>query len=143
MTAEMTKNILIAEDDSSSAEAMVKSLQRIEFNIMAVVSTGESAIQKAKELKPDLVIMDVTLEGDIDGIEAGHYIEKKLGIPVIYITGFPDKAARLEEQGKVPLVKPFQTNDLTVAMGTAFYRISCQGQGKEQGITSKINDLLN
>ncbi len=143
MIARAMKNILIAEDDSSIAETMAKSLKKLEFNILGVVSTGESAIQKTKELKPDLVIMDVVLEGDIDGIEAGQHIEKELSVPVVYITGFRDKAVLLEEQGKVPLVKPFQINDLTVAIGTVFYRISDKERRKGQGISSKISDLLN
>ncbi|OGX37999.1 MAG: hypothetical protein A3G91_04285 [Omnitrophica WOR_2 bacterium RIFCSPLOWO2_12_FULL_50_9] len=143
MIARAMKNIVIAEDDSSIAETMAKSLKKLEFNILAVVSTGESAMEKTRELKPDLVIMDVVLEGDIDGIEAGQHIEKELSIPVIYITGFRDKAVLLEEQGKVPLVKPFQINDLTVAIGTVFYQISDKEKRKGQGVTSKISDLLN
>lgn len=137
----MTRNILIAEDDPSVAEIMARSLGKGQFKIIAVVPTGEAALQRVREFKPDLVIMDVILEGNIDGIEAGHYIEKTLNIPVIYITGFPDKAMRLEEQGKVPLVKPFRTNDLTVAMGTAFYRTSCQQNAKEKA-ASKMGNLL-
>ena len=68
--------------------------------------------------------MDVSLAGSMDGIQTGKYAESQLKLPVIYITGYREKAAMLEEKGRVPLLKPFTTDDLRAAIGVIFYRLS-------------------
>ncbi|OGX38000.1 MAG: hypothetical protein A3G91_04290 [Omnitrophica WOR_2 bacterium RIFCSPLOWO2_12_FULL_50_9] len=124
MPANQLKNLLIAEDNSGVAETMVMTLQLFNYHISAVVSRADEAIQKAQELKPDLVIMDVMLGDHTDGIHAGRHIQKTLSIPVLYVTGYREKAASLEREGAVPLLKPFNANDLKIAIGAIFYTLS-------------------
>ena len=125
MIAPARKNILIVEDDQSIADEMAKILERMGYDIMAILASGEEALEKiAKPPHPDLVIMDISLAGTLDGIQAGKYVEDHLNLPVIYITGHRDKAALLEQKGRVPLLKPFRTEDLRTAIGVVFYRLS-------------------
>ena len=125
MIAPARKNILIVEDDQSIADEMAKILERMGYDIMAILASGEEALEKiAKPPHPDLVIMDISLAGTLDGIQAGKYVEDHLKLPVIYITGHRDKAALLEQKGRVPLLKPFRTEDLRTAIGVVFYGLS-------------------
>lgn len=116
------KTILIVDNDADIAEMMARAIYKIGYSTAAIVSTGEEAIEKTSILQPDLVIMDVVLDGVIDGIRAGQYIEDHYNIPSIYVTGHPEKAAELEGRGKVPLVKPFTLENLKTAIGVVFYK---------------------
>lgn len=133
MIAPVTKNILIVEDDADIAASMVKALRDIGHTITAVFPTAEEAIDKVKiQPYPDLVIMDVALAGALDGIHAGKYIEDNLNLPVIYITGLANKAALLEEAGKVPLIKPFSAKELKTAIDVIFYIITARELDRKQ-----------
>ncbi|MBI3617573.1 MAG: response regulator [Candidatus Omnitrophica bacterium] len=125
MIAPARKNILIVEDDQSIADEMTKTLERMDCDVTGVFASGEEFMEKAAKLPcTDLVIMDVSLAGALDGIQTGKYVESQLKLPVIYITGYRYKAAMLEEKGRVPLLKPFTTDDLRAAIGVVFYRLS-------------------
>ena len=118
------KKILIVEDDPGIANSMRHSLKTMGCQISGVVQNGNDAIQKAKECLPDIVLMDIVLEGNMDGIEAGRYIQDSYNIPVLYLTGFPDKAIELEAKGKAPVLKPFSMDDLKTAIEVIFYKNS-------------------
>lgn len=125
MIAPTKKSILIVEDDLSIAKEMAHTLERMGYDVMAVLASGEEVLERNAQLPhPDLVIMDISLAGSMDGIQAGKYVENHLKIPVVYVTGYRDKAAMLEEKGRVPLLKPFTTDDLRTAIGVVFYRLS-------------------
>lgn len=125
MIAPIGRHILIVEDDQSIAGEMAKTLERMGCEVTGILTSGEEFMEKAAKLPhTDLVIMDVSLAGAMDGIQAGKYAESQLKLPVIYITGYRDKAAMLEEKGRVPLLKPFTTDDLRAAIGVVFYRLS-------------------
>ena len=81
-----TVKILVVEDERITAEDMRKALNSVGYEVPAIVSSGEDAIKVSEEIKPDLVIMDIKLEGEMDGIEAAEKIRSKLGIPIIYLT---------------------------------------------------------
>ena len=119
------KNILIVEDERIVAEDIKTSLKRLGYNVLAIVSSGKEAITKALELKPDLVLMDILLKGDLDGIEAANKIRSKSNIPVIYLTAHADeitlKRAKLSEPFGY-IVKPFETKDLKIAIDMALYK---------------------
>lgn len=80
-------SLLIVEDDSIQSfvlKAMVKSMN---FTLLGVATTGEEAIKMSTELKPDIILMDITLEGEMDGIDAAKKIQDVLNVKLIYITG--------------------------------------------------------
>ncbi len=125
MIAPARRNILIVDDDQPIAKEMTSALERMGYDVMAILATGEEALERSAKLPhPDIVIMDVSLAGALDGIQAGKYIEDHLNIPVVYITGYREKAMMLEEKGRVPLLKPFTKDDLRAAIGVIFYRLS-------------------
>ncbi len=84
-------NIIIVEDERITAEDIKKALNSVGYEVPAIVPSGEEAIKAAEELKPDLVIMDIKLEGEMDGIQAAEQIRSKLGIPIIYLTAYSDE----------------------------------------------------
>ncbi|HHT19741.1 MAG: response regulator [Euryarchaeota archaeon] len=128
-----TVKILVVEDERITAEDMRKALNSVGYEVPAIVSSGEDAIKVSEEIKPDLVIMDIKLEGEMDGIEAAEKIRSKLGIPIIYLTAYSDektvqRAKITEPSGfilKQPygfLRKPFEESELNTAIEITLYR---------------------
>ncbi|GAB4307343.1 MAG: hypothetical protein Kow0019_02960 [Methanobacteriaceae archaeon] len=124
---------MIVEDERITAEDLKEGLEELGYTVSAVVYSGEDSIKKAKELKPDLIIMDIRLEGEMDGIEAAEYIRSNFGIPVIYLSAYSDedtiqRAKITEPSGfirKSPagfLNKPFEESELHTAIEITLYR---------------------
>ncbi|HEY7512553.1 MAG TPA: response regulator [Vicinamibacteria bacterium] len=118
-------DILVAEDERIVARHIRDVLHRSGYRVPATVGTGEDAVVKAAELKPDLVLMDVALGGAMDGIEAARRIREATGIPVIYVTAYADDAMlervkRTEPAGFV--LKPFDDRELRAMVEVTLYR---------------------
>ena len=92
-------SILIVEDESILAEDLGLSLENLGYLVRGKVSTGEEAVKLAEELRPDLILMDIKLQGDIDGIEAADQIRTRLDIPVVYLTGYGEEDISTEPRG--------------------------------------------
>ncbi len=124
--------ILVVEDERITAEDIRAGLKFAGYKVPAVCSTGEDAVQQAGRLEPDLVLMDIKLEGEMDGIEAAAEIKKSHDIPVIYLTAYSDEEtverAKLTEpsgflvKGQGLLSKPFDENELHAAIEITLYR---------------------
>ena len=102
--------ILIAEDEAISALSMQRALNRSGYDICDLVSTGEKAVAKAKQEKPDLVIMDVILNGRMNGIEAAMEIRSLADIPIVFLTGYEEEKLfeRIKSiKSSTYLIKPF------------------------------------
>ncbi len=119
--------ILVVEDEMITANDIKNSLEKAGYQVPAIVSTGEDAIKKTEEFKPDIVLMDIKLEGKMDGIDAAEIIQSNFNIPVIYLTAYSDKKTvervkTTQPQGyilKEPfgfLHKPFDENVLFTAI---------------------------
>ena len=83
--------ILIVEDEGILAEDLGLSLENLGYSVEGKVSTGREAVNLAEDLRPDLILMDIKLQGDIDGIEAADQIRTRLDIPVVYLTGYAEE----------------------------------------------------
>lgn len=83
--------ILIVEDETLIAHSMKQALLHFGYHVTSVVATGEEAIRKAEEERPDLVLMDIFLKGKIDGIEAAKEISSRFNIPIIYLSAYSDE----------------------------------------------------
>ncbi|HEX3034133.1 MAG TPA: response regulator [Thermodesulfobacteriota bacterium] len=108
----MTKsNILIVEDNMIIAIDIQDRLESFGYAVPTIATTGEQAIAKTAELKPDLIIMDIGLNGNINGIETVEKIRENFKIPVIYLTGNSDllKQANITDPY---IVKPFEDEEL-------------------------------
>lgn len=110
----VNSDILIVEDERIIAMDIKLKLEDYGYNVLGIVSNGEDAVKIAAELRPDLVLMDIVLKGDIDGIGAAKSI-MALEIPVIYLTAYSDKATLLHAK-KIPasgyMVKPIEPEKL-------------------------------
>lgn len=82
---------IIAEDEKIVAKDIENKLQKLGYEISAVVSTGKYVLEKVSESVPDLVPMDIKLEGEMDGIEAARKLRDAYDIPVVYLTAYADK----------------------------------------------------
>ena len=83
-----TRTVLIVEDELTVGNVVRKQLSRKGFDVLDVVDTGAKAIAAVRELKPDVVLMDVHLSGDMDGIAAAKAVQGEFDVPVIYLTGY-------------------------------------------------------
>ena len=114
--------ILIVEDESVSALFLRLMLEKAGYQVVDTVRTGEEAIETAGEFKPDVMLMDIKLDGALDGVEAAGKIQALHGIPSIFMTAYT-----LEEFEKTyhlaavvePLQKPVQQEELLKRIDTA------------------------
>lgn len=112
----MTKaKVLVVEDQNIVALNIRNKLKNLGYIVPGTAATGEEAIKKAELTNADLVLMDIMLKGEMDGIEAARAIKEKLGIPILYLTAYTDdetldRAKTTEPAGYIS--KPFKEEDL-------------------------------
>lgn len=121
--------ILIAEDEGIIARDLENRLKRQGYGVCSIVASGEDAIRKATAERPDLVLMDIVLCGDVDGIEAADEIRRLCDIPVIYLTAYADE--KTVERAKLTepygyIMKPFEDRELRSAVEMALYKHSME-----------------
>lgn len=112
---ESSKNILIVEDELIIALMIERMVQNLGHTVVAKVTTGEAAIEAAREYRPDIILMDIRLQGEMDGIEAMTQIRRSSNASVIYITGNSDENYRKRVEESKPLdflTKPITQGDL-------------------------------
>lgn len=117
--------ILLVEDEVLIAQDEMRLLERLGYSVCKHVVRGDQAVAAAEELHPDLVLMDIYLPGDMDGIEAAITIRARWSIPVIFATAYSDDDTldRAEQARPVGYVlKPFQQKQLQVMLKTALLR---------------------
>jgi PAS domain S-box-containing protein len=117
--------ILIVEDEQIISKTLRRSLQNLGYDVVATVTSGEDGVRTAEESRPDLVLMDISLEGEMDGIEAADEIRLRFDIPVVYLTGYAEldvleRAKETEPYGY--LGKPVAMLDLRSTVETALYK---------------------
>ena len=142
----INKQILVVEDELVVAENIQDRLESLGYSVPAVVSTGEEAVQKARELQPDLILMDIKLEGEMDGVEAANQIWQRFNIPVIYLTAYGDdqtlqRAKITEPYGYI--LKPFEIRELHSNIEMALYkhRIESKLRDKEEWLSTVLESI--
>ena len=111
--------ILIVEDDDIIAKVEDWRLKNLGYEVCGRAITGAEAMEMAAKHKPEVVLMDINIKGDIDGIETAKMIKKAYNIPVIYVTSHSDGQTLERARDTNPdgfVVKPFDDNDLRVAI---------------------------
>ena len=107
--------ILIVDDEVLIARALSMVLKNKGYDVCTIAGTGEDAIKIAEEEKPDIVLMDISLPGEMDGITAGKTIKDRFNIPIIYMSGIYDEKVREEVGNPEPfefLVKPMSKENV-------------------------------
>ncbi len=117
--------ILVVEDEGIVAQEIKSRLEKSGYSVCGVAHDGHTAIAHAENMRPDLVLMDIRLKGEMDGIEAAGCIGEQLNIPVVYLTAYTDPATLERAKVKDPfgyVVKPFETRSLMVSIEIALHR---------------------
>ncbi|MBS3740982.1 MAG: response regulator [Candidatus Cloacimonetes bacterium] len=109
------KSILVVEDERIIAEVIAQTLKNEGYIVAGIESAGEQAVETTLARQPDMILMDIELEGEMNGIEAANIIKSKINIPVIYITAHMSpsrkKRAKIESNFEY-IIKPFENEIL-------------------------------
>ena len=117
--------ILIVEDERIIAMDIKHSLLNLGYDVVGMVASGEDAITKAGESYPDLILMDIMLQGEIDGIEAAAQIRRRYNIPMVYLTAYANDTILQRAKLTQPfgyVLKPFRESELYSNIEIALYR---------------------
>ncbi|WP_414552346.1 ATP-binding protein [Anabaena sp. CCY 0017] len=131
--------ILIVEDEYILAINLQESLESLKYTVVDIVDSAAAAITKANELRPNLILMDIRLRGEQDGIHAAEQIWNTLQIPVIYVTGHSDRSTVERATLTSPfgyILKPIKEQELYVAIQTAINRYE-----REQFLSSVLRGM--
>jgi PAS domain S-box-containing protein len=130
--------VLVAEDDGMIAEAICNRLTDMGCEVVATADTGAGAVEAALSTRPDVVLMDVRLKGDMDGIRASELINEKMRVPVVYLTGDSDQKtlARAKAASAYGYVlKPFHIRNIIVAIEVAIDRFEMERRLEESQLS--------
>ncbi len=117
--------IMVVDDEGIVAKDLASSLTRMGYEVPVTASSGEAAVSLTTNLKPDLILMDIRLKGNIDGIEAARQIRSRHDLPVVYLTAYADDAALTRAQQTDAygyMVKPFQEKELHSTIEIALHK---------------------
>ena len=126
--------ILVVEDEVILGEYVNAFLSDLGYDVLPLAISGEQAIQSADQYEPDLILMDIVLQGEVDGIEAVEKIKAGRDIPVIYLTAHCSEEAMARIKQTKPhgfVTKPFQEQELIAAVEIALYKASAEAGLKE------------
>jgi PAS domain S-box-containing protein len=127
--------ILVVEDEGITAWDIEQSLLDLGFQVAGVAATAEDAVLKARESCPDLVLMDIRLQGDGDGIEAASRIRAELGLPIVYLSSHGDRETLDRAKQTEPLaylLKPFRRLELQSVLEIALHRHAIERRLRER-----------
>lgn len=135
--------IIIVEDDEITALNLKLSLQKHGYNIIAVCDNASQAKEKIEETKPDVIIIDISLQESNDGIELAKTIRQHYSIPFIYLTSYSDddiiaEAIKTEPYGYI--VKPFDPSSLHATIQMAIFKFEMENKRYEEINASKIDE---
>jgi len=117
--------ILIVEDEGIVVADLQTMVKRLGYTVVGTAATGEDAVKQAELLRPDLILMDIHLDGEMDGIHAAEQIMVHNDIPVTYLTAFADETTVERAKTTLPfgyILKPFEERDLRTAIELALYK---------------------
>ena len=138
--------ILVVEDERIVGKDLQLSLQRLGYEAPAIFSTGEEAVAGATDLRPDIVLMDIVLKGEMDGVEAAREIRDRLNIPVVFLTAYADDATLKRALVTEPfgyIIKPFEERVLftTIEMALYKHRMEKQLRESEQWLSTTLRSI--
>ena len=117
--------IMIIEDDAIEAMDIKLNLESMGYEVTAVAGSGEKALPKISECKPDLVLIDIIIKGSMNGLEVAQRIKDEFDLPFIYLTSHSDKGTMQKAKLTEPfayLMKPFDSKELNYSIEIALYK---------------------
>jgi PAS domain S-box-containing protein len=140
--------ILVVEDEGVVAKCIQNDLQSMGYSVPEVASSGEEAVQQAEGTRPDLVLMDVVLKGNMDGIEAAERIRQNLDVPIVYLTAYEDVETLSRAKITEPfgyLLKPFEERELhaTIEMALYKHRTEAQLKATERWLATTLHSIAD
>ena len=126
--------ILIVEDEHIVALDIKRHLERFGYSVCGMYSTGEETLEDVASLMPDLILMDIKLQGDLDGVEVARAINEQYRIPVILLTAFADEETVARAKITQPfgyILKPFEERELRTTIEIALYRHQMEEKVRE------------
>ncbi len=144
MSDEVT--ILIVEDERIVAKDIQVSLEQLGYQVPAIASSGKEALNKAAQICPDVVLMDINLKGDIDGIETAKNIKNRFDVLIIYLTAYADDHTLERAQATEPtgyILKPFKIRELhaTIQMAIVKHRLEIRLKKQEQWFATVLKSI--
>lgn len=125
--------IAVVDDEMIVAKDLESTLRSFGYEVPGTAPTGQEAITLAALHKPDLMLMDIRLRGELDGIETARHIQQQLDVPIVYVTAYADEATLERARDTCPygyLVKPVQDTALRSAVSTALHRHRAERQAR-------------
>jgi PAS domain S-box-containing protein len=125
--------IMVVEDEPITAEDLQEILTQMGYTVTAVAASAEDAIREAERTHPDLIIMDIHIRGDVDGVEAARAIRRRFDIPAVYLTAHADPETLSRAKLAEPLgyiIKPFQEPELRATIEMALHKQGLDHQAK-------------
>jgi PAS domain S-box-containing protein/putative nucleotidyltransferase with HDIG domain len=146
MNAMSKIRILVVEDEGLVGRDINHMLRGLGYEVIDVVSRGDEAIAIAESSRPDLVLMDIVLKGEIDGITAAEKIWEQCSVPIIYLTAYADEATLSRAKQTEPfgyILKPFDERELQTAIEMAFYkaRMDAQLRQREEWLSTILKSI--
>ncbi|MCC5644015.1 diguanylate cyclase [Nostoc sp. CHAB 5824] len=140
------RKILVVEDEKILASNIRKSLQKLGYSVSEITKSGEEAIKKVAETHPHLVLIDICLAGEIDGVHVADIIQNQFHVPVVYLTDRSEYKTLHKNQLNEPfnyIVKPFIESDLHFAIEMALYKHQSKKilYEEKQRLTAIINSM--
>jgi PAS domain S-box-containing protein/putative nucleotidyltransferase with HDIG domain len=127
--------ILVVEDESIVARDIRNMLVGLGYEVTGVVAGAKAAVLKAKETMPEIVLMDVMLQGEVTGVEAAEQIYTNFNIPVVYLTAYADSTTVQQAKKTEPfgyIIKPFEERELQTTIEIALYKYKMQMDLKDR-----------
>jgi signal transduction histidine kinase/AmiR/NasT family two-component response regulator len=138
--------ILIVEDETIIAMEIESQLQSLGYEVTSIVDTGEKAIKKAEVDKPDLILMDINIKGNMDGISAADIIQSKFNTPIVFSTAYYDEDSLDRAKLTKPygyILKPVQDKELKVTLDIALYTSKIEAKHKLAEASLKESEKLS
>lgn len=138
--------IMVVEDEAITAMDIQQCLEKIGYHVPAIVHSGEEAVSRASELKPQLILMDVMLSGKLDGTAAAKKIAETHNIPIIFITAYRDQGTFARARKASPygyITKPFDVHQLHFAVELAMARHQMILERERLEYQLQLNDKLS
>lgn len=141
--------ILVVEDEANVAQVMRARLESYGYHVCGVVTSGQDAIEAAQRLNPDIILMDIKIEGSMDGIESARQIHSRIEVPIIFLSSYTDETLLERARSAEPfgyIIKPYEGPQLFVSVEMALYKHRMEQERRKlvselKGALSRVKKL--